>query len=161
VNWEAIAAVAEILGSLAVVASLGYVASQIRQSARESQRNVYRSVKTEIQDFRAMIAQDAQVTRIYREGLKQSTELNEDDRWRFGALMQHQFSTSEDVFRLRDVAMFQDLTDNMKWTLSRPGAKAWWSKGRYLYHPDYQTYVDNLLAELESAEPHDTGPNDD
>ena len=97
VNWEAIAAVAEILGSLAVVVSLGYVASQIRQSARESKRNVYRSVKTEIQEFRAMIAQSAQVARIYREGLKQSSELNEDDRWRFGALMQHQFSTSEDV----------------------------------------------------------------
>jgi hypothetical protein len=36
VNWNAIGAVAELLGAVGVVASLLYVAAQVRQSARES-----------------------------------------------------------------------------------------------------------------------------
>ena len=34
-NWEAIGAVGELVGGLAVVLSLGYVAYQVRQSSRQ------------------------------------------------------------------------------------------------------------------------------
>jgi hypothetical protein len=35
-NWEAIGAIGEILGAVAVVATLGYLATQIKQSRRET-----------------------------------------------------------------------------------------------------------------------------
>jgi len=40
-NWDAIGAVGEIVGALAVVATLAYLALQVRASTRESEANAY------------------------------------------------------------------------------------------------------------------------
>ena len=42
-NWEAIGAVGEILGAISVVATLGYLATQIRQSRKATLADVYQS----------------------------------------------------------------------------------------------------------------------
>jgi hypothetical protein len=43
VNWQAIGAVGEILGALAVVATLGYLAVQIRESRKATAADVYQT----------------------------------------------------------------------------------------------------------------------
>ena len=42
-NWEAIGAVGEILGAIAVIATLGYLATQIHQSRKATLADVYQS----------------------------------------------------------------------------------------------------------------------
>jgi len=43
VNWEAIGAIAEILGAIAVIATLGYLAIQIRENTRSTTASIYQS----------------------------------------------------------------------------------------------------------------------
>ena len=147
-NWDVVAAIAELTGSLAVVVSLGYLAVQIRGSSRDSQRSTHFSVKSQIQQFRAMLAQDPEVARVHREGLADLGSLSADDRWRFGALMQYEFSFFEDVFLLRrEAPLFRDSSEDLRWLACRPGARAWWSKGRRVFQPDFQRHVDALVSE--------------
>jgi hypothetical protein len=124
-NWEAIGAIAELAGAIGVVASLAYLAVQIRQNTRSSHTSTYRSLKQEIQQFRAMLVQNPDIARIYREGLKNFRALNEDDQWRFGALMQYLFSSFEDYFRLRGASIMHDLRGDIRWIAGRPGAREW------------------------------------
>jgi hypothetical protein len=147
-NWDAISAIAELLGSAAVVVSLAYLAVQIRRSSHDSERAIYFSIRSQVQEFRAMLAQDPEVSRIYRDGLANIDELNDDDRWRFGALMQYEFAFFEDVFLLGAAAsLLHDNEEDLRWLARRPGARAWWEKGRRLYHPDFQRNVDSLVSE--------------
>jgi len=43
-NWEAIAAVAELLGALGVIGSLAYLATQVRSSVNRSRQSAIQSV---------------------------------------------------------------------------------------------------------------------
>jgi hypothetical protein len=158
VNWDGVGAIAELAGSVAVIISLGYLAVQIRRSSLDSQRSMFFSVRSQVQQFRAMIAQDSEVARIYRDGLSDLDGLAEEDRWRFGALMQYEFSFFEDTFRLRlDSELFHDNTDNLRWLARRPGARSWWKSGSRLYHPEFRRHVDALLSEGDITDSEDVG----
>jgi hypothetical protein len=99
VNWDAIGAIAELAGAAGVIASLVYLAIQIRQNTRSAREATWQSTLRDLQQFRALIAQDPEVARVYREGLRDLKSLNDDDRWRFGALMQFLYSVFETAFR--------------------------------------------------------------
>ena len=71
--------------------------------------------------------------------------LNDDDRWRFGALMQYLYSVFELAFRAQDKSLFQLYSDVLAWTAVRPGARNWWSKAKRLYSPEFQRFVDEAL----------------
>jgi hypothetical protein len=148
VNWEAVGAIGELTSSIAIVVSLVYLAVQIRRGSRDSQRSTLFSIKSQMQQFRAMFAHDPEVARVFREGLADLGSLSTDDRWRFGALMQYEFSFFEDVFLLRgETSLFQYSSEDLRWLACRPGARAWWSKGRRVFQPDFQRHVDALVSE--------------
>jgi hypothetical protein len=144
-NWDAIGALAELAGALGVIASLVYLAIQIRQNTRSAREASWESVSRELQQFRALIAQDPEVARIYREGLRDLRSLSDDDRWRFGDLMQTIFTVSESQYRRRDSGLFQHGLEDILWTAGRPGAREWWMKGRRVYSPEFQRFVDEAL----------------
>ena len=80
-----------------------------------------------------------------REGLRDLKSLNDDDRWRFGALMQSIYSVFETAFRRRREGFFEHQLDDIAWTTSRPGAREWWSKGKRLYTPELRRFIDETL----------------
>jgi hypothetical protein len=149
VNWEAIGALAELAGALGVIASLVYLAIQIRQNTHSAREASWHSVLRDLQQFRSLIAQDPEVARVYREGLRGLQSLNDDDRWRFGALMQYLYSVFELAFHTRYESLIQQ--DVLAWTAVRPGARDWWNKAKRLYSPDFQHIVDETLES--SSEP--------
>ena len=48
-NWEAIGAIGEIVGAIAVVATLGYLATQIRQNTRSVRASAYQAAQRDIE----------------------------------------------------------------------------------------------------------------
>jgi hypothetical protein len=146
-NWEAVAAIAELAGALGVIASLVYLAVQIRQNTRSAREATWHSASHDIQHFRSLLVQDAEVARIYRDGLRNARSLNEDDRWRFGALMQYLYGHFETLFRTRGQPLFRHQWDYIAYIVGRPGARDWWSKGKQIYSPEFQRFVDNILAD--------------
>ena len=145
-NWEAIGALAELAGALGVIASLVYLAIQIRQNTHSAREASWNSVLGDLQQFRSLIAQDPEVARVYREGLRDLQALNDDDRWRFGALMQYLYCVFElGLFRAPYEPLFQHYSEVLAWTAVRPGARDWWSKAKRLYSPDFQHFIDETL----------------
>jgi hypothetical protein len=153
-NWDAIGALAELAGALGVIASLVYLAIQIRQNTYSAREASWNSILGDLQQFRSLIAQDPEVARVYREGLRDLKSLNDDDRWRFGALMQSIYSVWETVFRTRTEGLFQHNLADLAWMAGRPGAREWWSKGNRLYSPEFRQFMDETLESFgRSPEP--------
>ena len=127
----------EFIGAIGVVLSLLYLGLQIRQNTRQMEQSTrsteFAAVHALIQDeqqFRLLVAQDSESMRIYREGLRDFESLTEEERWRFGALMQYMFSNFLMHWRSIDLGL-ADFDESIAiagvfLVVRRPGARSWW-----------------------------------
>ena len=96
-NWEAIGAIGEILGALAVFSSLVYLANQIRAQNRESR---IASVHELTEAYRDMISvlQYPEMADLFVEALDNFDDLTPSKRIRFVVLMLSGFRIFEDGY---------------------------------------------------------------
>ena len=99
-NWEAIGAVAEILGAVAVVASLVYLGRQIHQSNAQSQADARYSFLDAYGQLNLTVAEDRDLASVFRRGL-QGLDLDEDEAIQYFALMGQFLNTWSVLFDLR------------------------------------------------------------
>ena len=69
-NWEALGAIGEIVGAVAVIATLGYLAVQIRQNTRALKASTHQSLSDSTIRFQAVSPDNAEVARIRVAGNK-------------------------------------------------------------------------------------------
>ena len=69
-NWDAIAAIAEMLGAVTVLATLVYLAFQIKQSNTHMQSAAAQSQADNQLRWMADLAKDPELFQLYRTGLK-------------------------------------------------------------------------------------------
>jgi hypothetical protein len=84
------AAWGEFIGGIAVVVSLVYLASQIRQNSRLLRASTTASTSQLMLSQNDAIIQDADVARLCFEGMADSNSLSEADRRRFDMLIHNQ-----------------------------------------------------------------------
>lgn len=75
-NWDAIAAIAEGLGAVGVIATVIYLAFQIRQNTQSIQGSTAQSIMSQEIGLYALLAKHASV---YRRGCANLTELDSDE----------------------------------------------------------------------------------
>lgn len=96
-NWDAIGAIGEIIGALAVVISLAYLASQIRIQNRESRAA---SVHQVIEGYRSSIAalHDPEMADIWISGMEDFDSLAPSQRLRFVIYLTVALRSFEDAY---------------------------------------------------------------
>ena len=77
VNWEAIGAIGEVVGAAGVIASLLYLAVQIRGDARAKRATTVHQQSEAFRSFLKMIATDDELGSIYLRGLRDFESLDE------------------------------------------------------------------------------------
>ena len=77
----------EFFGAIAVIASLAYVALQIRQNTRSLRTASFQAVMQSSTWENRIIAQDPALAELYLRGLNAYDELDSVDAFRFSALM--------------------------------------------------------------------------
>ncbi len=156
-NWEALGAIGEVVGAVAVVATLIYLAAQIRLNTMTNRNAALQTLSTQNADWLSLITQDAEVAQIFRIGQRELDSLEGPDAVRYGMLMTqfcrvfdaqyHQFETS---------ALPQDLWDasvrSIQFVMSRPGARDWWNRFGYQFSELFQALMNDLLSEGEGSE---------
>ena len=92
-NWQVLAAVAEIVGSVAIVFSLVYLAIQIRQGTKATRAATYQSVMMSVGTMSTAIVQSADAAEIIFRGGQDLSRLSGPERVRFeqmaSALFRH------------------------------------------------------------------------
>ena len=97
-NWEAISAIGQVVGALAVVISLIYLAMQVRSSARETRRAAMRSTVDAITRLAHHVTDNADLAELRNRGFRDFESLDDTDRARFSAYMHSTFRVAEDVY---------------------------------------------------------------
>ena len=86
-NWEAIAAIGQILSAAGVVFTLGYLGVQIRQANSIAHWETHQSAVRGFSDALRPIVSDPETAQVYRSGLLELENLNAVDRLRFSTII--------------------------------------------------------------------------
>ena len=152
-----LAAWGEFLGGIAVVVSLIYLASKVRQNSRLLRASTASATIATNADFSNLIVQDSEVARIVREGMADRSSLPEDDMQSFDALLGMAFNGLNQEYQfVADGVMGRSVWENrmrsMRRVLQLPGYRQWWTEWRDLYSDEFRRLVDGLIREFEAAE---------
>ena len=156
-NWEAIAAIAETIGALGVIASLLYLAGQVRASTRASAVEAKLASTQMLNDYVDGLIQNPELNDLFLRGLADLGSLSEADYYRFSNMALKAFwffSAQHYQFRTGTLSEGDFLEGRMVllYWLKRPGARAWWAKlGRASVAPEFRDFVDAEIAALDAA----------
>jgi hypothetical protein len=147
-TWDAIGAVGEILGALAVFCSLIYLAIQIRNQNLESRsasvHQVLGSYKTTISSLL-----EGEMATIWVKGVNDFDSLTEAERLRFVAYLTTAIKTFEDAYyqwqqgRL-EADIWDALLAPLKDVKSTAAFNRFWLMRRHHFRPEFSDYIDAL-----------------
>jgi hypothetical protein len=151
-----LAAWGEFLGGVAVVVSLIYLASQIRQNSKLLRASTASATAEGNRATPSLIAQDPEVARIFWAGLRDRASMSEVDRQRFDAMLAMNVNTWNQQYDFaRDGLIGTSAWNNIermgRWFLQQPGGRQWWAEWRFGYEAEFTDFVDGLIREGEAA----------
>jgi hypothetical protein len=151
-NWEALDAIGEIVGAVGVIATLGYLAVQIRQNTKSVRASTFQGAVRDVVETLDQVAGDAELTRIWFTGIRDFESLPLEERQRFSVYTTSVFRRLENVVYqtnqgMLDPACWEGLRANVRHTLSQPGGIAWWKRARHLFNRQLQDFIEKELLD--------------
>lgn len=149
-NWEAIAAVGEVSGAVAVVASVLYLGLQVREANRESRAASVHALQDSLNQW-LTTANSREVATLWLQGLEDYAALDPVDRVRFNAVIQVLFRIAEDgraqieLGRL-PIEIWEAFEATLAAVLGSPGVQVWWKTRERFFTPLFREWVDAQIA---------------
>jgi len=110
VNWDALAAVADIVAAAAVVITLIYLAKEVRHNSRSIEIAALRDTTAQWHQWSNMIVSSSDLAEIVAKGNLGYDKLAASERLRYGAYVQTFFDNVESVWALnREYGVEKDL----------------------------------------------------
>jgi len=146
-NWDALGAVAELIGALGVICSLAYLAVQIRQNTRQVRGAVYDSIVTSLSGFERPIAQDPELARIFEQAIDDWDSIDHIERARVMHLLSTLFKQFENVYyQYRQENLEPELWAGWRHLMlsyhSREGVRDWWAMRSDFYSASFRHFLE-------------------
>jgi hypothetical protein len=144
----------QIIGAIAVVVSLFYVAHQIRQNTNPVRSATAQTVHEHFSNWYNLVAADGALSQIAANGLRDYASLSEQERVRFVATFMSFVSYSQNAFLkwregLLKPALWLGWEQVMMNLFGAPGGKAFWKERSYLFGEEFRRYIEDDLMERE------------
>jgi len=165
-NWDAIAAIAELLGAVGVIASLVYLRGQIRHSREQMSQNAlamkagaYQEINDGFTHSMNIAVSTPGLARIVRSALGNFEALSEDDAFQFTMWLTNLMRSFDNVYYQYRTGMLE----KNRWELHRadivnlfmsPGVVSWWRSndpggaGGIQYSPEFVALAEEILGEV-------------
>ena len=153
-NLDDLANMGQVIGAIAVVVSLIYVALQIRQNTNAVRSATVQTVHEHFAKWYHLVAADDELAKIIANGLRDYESLSEHQRVRFVAAFMAFLSYSQNAFlKWRQGLLASPLW--LGWELvimnlvCAPGGKAFWKDRAYMFGDEFRRYIDHDLIKRE------------
>jgi len=157
------AAIAEIVSAIAVIASLVYLAVQIRQNTHELQMNLRatelaafeRNVETGNRIRELFILND-EVAELYTRGMKSYTDLAGSEKMRFGMILSNVFSALQGAYVRQltygnDPENFSGSERVLDSLIRQSSVRDWLARNDPDWRPQFAAMVRSRVKEFEAA----------
>ena len=145
-NWEAIGAIGQMVGAIAVVISLIYLTREIRRNARLARQS---SVDT-LNVVAGQLAQHPHLAELFDRGIRDLRSLEGADRVSFEALMLQWFHIFAEMYSQHleghlDPRVWREVETPMRDLINaRPGIQAWWRLYSKWFGEEFVNYVNQV-----------------
>ena len=159
-NWEAVGAIAEAIGVIAIFVSLIYVAVQIRQNtqqfARSVEANQLAAFERNIESgnrIRELLILHPDLARLMLSGYESYEELEAPEKLRFGLLLRNIFSAIQGAY-IRQLSVahdpleFEGTARVIDAVLVKQGVREWLKDFEPDWRPEFREFVNARLAEV-------------
>jgi len=155
-NWEAIGAIAESLGAIGVIATLAYLAQQIRHNTSMGRSAAATATSQATSSLNFLLAQDLDANRTYWKGLASPRELSDDERLRFIQLMsitQINIQQSYSLFQegALSASNWRSHYNSLLFFVTQPGFLEFWEEWGRLTVPEFRDLVNETIEQAEAA----------
>ena len=134
-NWDAVIGFTEIIGVVAIVVSLVYVAAQIRQNTDIARAMIVHETSVSFMHFHEILACEAELADLIHRGTC-GEELSDVETFRFQSLVEMYMALMEDIDHQYKSDLYFDEDDDVdiiefmapafRPLLSSPIARDWW-----------------------------------
>ena len=159
-NWEALGAIGEIVGAIAVVLTVGYLAVQIRQNTQQITENVrslrvaaFQSIQQSGHQVRAQVLAEAGSA---LKGLREPESLTPEERLKFNMVMMGVVLNLREVFLLRrweavDPQFWEIMEQFIGQVARQPGGRAYFERFAQIDSSEFGAELRRLLAEAPAS----------
>ena len=152
VNWDAIGAIAEIVGALAVVVTLAYLAREVRQNTSAAKAAAINASLVSVRENRRATLATAELSTIVISGNKNPLELSEIARQRYVWIMLNISDALLDIYTQTLETNFspetwytQGVAATLR-TLGSEGGRWFWNNFASSYPGGFRQEVDRVLG---------------
>ncbi len=157
-NWDAVIGISEVIGVIAIIASLVYVGTQIRQNNLIARATIIHDTGAVSMRIAELVAQDAELAAIYQKGTH-GESLTGTDLVRFLALVDMYLTWLEDVDCQFEADLYfqedglEDIVDAQSGDLaeffSTPEARqSWKNELKHIYRPSFVNKIDKYIDKI-------------
>lgn len=150
-NWDAIGAIGEIIGALAVVGSLAYLAIQIRQNNASVKSAAAQAILTNINTGLQTISQTPEMSRVPYMGLADFESLQQEEKWQFTTWIYAWVRVMEQAYYSYkrgdlDEVLFDGHSLHLRGVFESETVKVWWIQRRNVFSKEFQDYIDEITS---------------
>ena len=151
-NWDAIGAVGEVFGAIAVVVSVVYLAVQVRKQTEEARLSATRDLAVQFQNGIDAISTDGEFAEIWAKGVQDYEALENIDRLRLAIFFQRMTRVLELQFlhtlnKNVDRAYFESINLGFFEFLTFPGVQRWWELSKGMFRMEFRQHIDELVLQ--------------
>ena len=147
-NWDALGAAAEIVGALGVLASLIYLAIQIRQNTTWLRQQAFQLSTNEVRQWAMQFSSSADSAEIFLRGQRDQGSLDQTERFRFTMMIfeicsvwaTYQEHSDEDLLGLQDSA-----EKTISLWIEQGWFRDWWGSNEFMFSVAFKRFVKGLL----------------
>src|SRR6267378_5596376 len=148
-NWEAISAISQMIGSIAVVFSVLYLALQVHQSTRIAKLAAQDAAATSLREVTRPFAENADLARVWRRGLQDLQSLSAEEQARFFHSTYQFLKAFETIhfhhiYGLMDEQIWQGWCGLLQHYIASPGIEHSWPLRRDLFSKRFREFVQTL-----------------
>ncbi len=148
--------IVEILGylgsfisSIAVVASVIYVAMEVKRANRLARLSAIDALRDATNRFREILLQDGNLE-VWLKGMQENDELTDLERYRWDELGLYLWDSTQATY-LRAVDLDEKFTlrrigYTVRFASAGQGFMRWWEPRRERFHPDFVAFVDDNIG---------------
>jgi hypothetical protein len=157
-NWEAVGAVAELLGAIGVIGSLVYLAKQIKANSDNVTQNTKalisnRDISSNESVLEIMGSQirNPDLAALTMKGNSGSETLSDVERYQYSMVLSSMFESHQTFYiqqRGESIspelwAYYSNVFDGI---CRSPGVRTWWEQNRERFNPSFSEYIQKKIS---------------
>ena len=151
--------IGELIAAIATIATLVYLAAQIRQNTRALRSSTFQGISDQMAQNVEPILVHPEVAVLLLKGLADMASLSPEERLRFSSVLVMSLRRMEAVhvhaqLGSIDMGLIRGFERSLFSLLQSPGGAEWWSTAKATFNSPFSAHVDSWLAEHNASSVH-------